>query len=378
MEKVIGLYNLTKEEAYEIYNQGPEAVVFKLLEMAAALREISEKYITEGNEKTELKNSTPSGAIPVYEKENSSRRGKKKPGRKKGHESERREVPLKVDEEIFLRIEYCPECGEKLPESEVTRERYIEDIPKVEPVIKRYIIHRSYCKRCNKIMEPVVTSALPKSNIGVNLMALTAWFHYGLGITINHIIEVLNYHLHFKLSHGGPVQIWKRMRNIFISWYEEIATEGRQSSYLHADETGWRVNGQTHWLWCFTNKELTYYMIDRSRGSPALCRFFKDVFRGVLITDFWRAYKKVSSFHQTCYAHLFREIDKVTEKNKSEEWINFRKKLIRWMRDAMRLDKNEDMPAETKDARKQRLHMRLTEFISDKFADKDCLRIQKN
>ncbi len=44
------------------------------------------------------------------------------------------------------------------------------------------------------------------------------------------------------LNHGGLVQIWKRMRDIFISWYEEIATEGRQSSYLHADETGWRVN----------------------------------------------------------------------------------------------------------------------------------------
>jgi len=53
MEKAIGLYNLTKEEAYEIYNQGPEAVVFKLLEMAVALREISEKYITDGNEKIE-------------------------------------------------------------------------------------------------------------------------------------------------------------------------------------------------------------------------------------------------------------------------------------------------------------------------------------
>ena len=36
---------------------------------------------------------------------------------------------------------------------------------------------------------------------------------------------------------------------------------------LHADETGWRVDGKTHWLWCFTTTDLTYYMIDRSRGS---------------------------------------------------------------------------------------------------------------
>ena len=44
---------------------------------------------------------------------------------------------------------------------------------------------------------------------------------------------------------------------------------------------------KTHWLWCFANRSETYFMIDRSRGSPALLKFFTDVFEGTLVTDFW-------------------------------------------------------------------------------------------
>ena len=377
MKNVILLEHLTEEEAIEIYKQGQEAVVFEFLKMAKVICELQEKLNKISNMKISAKLSTPSGAVPVYEKENKSGKRNKKPGRKKGHPGVSRKVPDKVDEEISLKLKCCPDCGEKLAESDVIRDRYIEDIPDVKVIVKKYKIYRSYCKKCDKIVEPKVTEALPKSNIGLNLMALTAWFHYGLGITISHIVEVLNYHLQFQLSKGGLFQIWKRMSDIFYPWYEAITEEAKGSAYLHGDETGWRVNGQTHWMWCFCNKNLTWYTIDKSRGSPALQKFFGEVFQGVLITDFWGAYKKIVSLQQGCFSHLFREITKITKRNKSEEWPLFRKKLVRWMRDAMRLDKKEGLPEESKESRKNRLHMRLENFIKEKFKDKDCIRIQK-
>ena len=61
------------------------------------------------------------------------------------------------------------------------------------------------------------------------------------------------------------------------------------SAVLHGDETGWRNDGQTNWLWSFGNQHLTYYLIDRSRGSPALAKFFIQEFAGTLVTDFWGA-----------------------------------------------------------------------------------------
>lgn len=389
MEELFRLCNLTREDILQIYLQGPEAVVFKMLELTKILKETAETLKETAKERdaalqaqTELSAkathpSTPSGAIPVYEKENRPARGRKKPGRKKGHKGECREKPARIDHTQIVTIEQCPFCGDSLPKATITRKRYVEDMPAFTPCVTMYVIHRVFCKRCNRMVEPRITTALPRSNVGLNLLALSAWLHYGLGTTISHIIEVLNFHCQFSLSKGGLFQMWKRLGAILSAWYDQIVQEARSSAYLHADETGWRVNGVTNWLWCFTNDRLTCFMIDKSRGSPALKRFFGDIFEGVLITDFWRAYDKISRYHQACFVHFFREITAITEKNTSEEWLAFRKKLVRWMRDALRLEEREGISQEKEEALKKRLYLRLGEFIATQFQDKDCRRIRK-
>ena len=77
------------------------------------------------------------------------------------------------------------------------------------------------------------------------------------------------------------------MQTILYPWYEQIHREALDSAVLNADETGWRVNGKGHWLWCFTAPRLTCYLIDRRRGKAVVARFFRRAFRGILVTDFW-------------------------------------------------------------------------------------------
>lgn len=79
---------------------------------------------------------------------------------------------------------------------------------------------------------------------------------------------------------------WPRVSFVLKEWYEQIAWQARRSAVLHADEIGWRVAGQTCWLWCFANGHVCYYMIDRCRGSPALQKFFIEAFAGTLVHDF--------------------------------------------------------------------------------------------
>jgi transposase len=57
---------------------------------------------------------------------------------------------------------------------------------------------------------------------------------------------------------------------------------------MNADETSWRVNGQNHWLWVFTNKDTALYQIDKSRGSKVVRDILGERYRGVLISDFIR------------------------------------------------------------------------------------------
>jgi len=152
------------------------------------------------------------------------------------------------------------------------------------------------------------------------------------------------------------------------------------SAVLHADETGWRVNGKTNWLWCFTNPDCTYYLIDRSRGSPALARFFTSEFQGTLVTDFWSAYNAVAcAGRQMCLVHLLRELEQTLQyKNPGDGWSEFEKKLRRLLGDAIRLWKSRDeLEAATLASRRLRLDQRLRELIETDWNNSHARRLLK-
>ena len=350
---------LTEEEAQAVFLQGKEAVVFYLLSLSKRIKDLEGRVFTRSS-------STPSGMIPPYEKPSGKKRPRK-PGRKAGHPGSRRASPLEIDRHEDHRLEYCPNCHNPVDGRKPVRKRkrVIEDLRESEPEAVEHRIHGSWCPVCKKVVEPVVVDALPKAAVGHRAVALTAWLHYGLGITLSQIVEVLNHHFHFQVSPGGLMQMWYRTRAIFDDWYEQIAEEARGSAYLHGDESGWRVNGETRWLWCFTNKVLTYYQIDRSRGSPALYRFFGEEFDGCLISDFWRAYDLIrAGSRQYCLTHLLREIHDVNARNESEQWRGFSKKLKRLIADAFRLcSRKETLSEKEFRSRNSRLDSRLEDLI---------------
>ena len=366
---------LTESEIDELMGLGEDAVRWVILMITAGWQK--DREIQDKSQSSETSNpNTPSGRIPVYEKPNMKKRRRGEVGAKDGHAGRRRAAPEKVDEEKVHELTKCPCCGEALGEAFDFRERITEDIPEVKPVITKHIIKRYRCKHCGKTVEGRVTEALPGAALGNKVLALTAWMHYGIGTTLSQIIAVLSSHLSFKISEGGLVEMWHRLAKILDEWYAEIALEARSEAVLHADETGWRVNGRTHWLWCFTSKNVTCYFINRSRGSPALLEFLGETFSGCLITDFWSAYNRIAcESRQYCLAHLFREIDKVDASNKSDEWKAFRKKLMRLLNDALRLNSADGVSEDSWDSRYARLLDRLDNLVRERCSDPDVARL---
>jgi len=363
---------LTEEQARAIFRQGEEAVVFALLRQSKTIAEMQRQ----------LPNSspaTPSGMKPAYEKPPVKTRHKR-PGRKNGHPGSHRPPPERIDRREEHRLPCCPECGGRLKRCHRTRTRYIEDIPEdLKAEVVEHTIHRDWCPKCKKSVEPVVPDALPHCVLGNRVLILTAWLHYALGNTLSQIIEVFNFHLPIKLTPGGLVAQWRRLAEIFNDWYEQIHQEGLQSAVLHADETSWRVAGDTHWLWCFAADDLTYFMIDRCRGSPALLKFFTREFSGTLVSDFWGAYNKVlCARRQLCLVHLLRDFMTVEQyKRAGKHWPEFAKKTRRLIHDAIRLGKRDDVPAEEFASRRVRLDGRLQELIDEPWEDSQARRLIK-
>jgi hypothetical protein len=364
---------LTAEQAALIFQQGQEAVVFALLTLA---KQLAEKQAAAASQDP----SAPSGQTPPYAKP--AAQGRRKPkGAKPGHPGHCRPTPPRIDRREEHTLTSCPQCNGPVRPWRSSRTRVIEDIPAdITPVVTEHTIPRYWCPECRQTVEPVIADALPGSTIGLRVVVLSAWLHYLLGTTLAQIIDVFNFHLQFKLSAGGLVSMWHRLREILLAWYLEIQAQALDSAVLHADETGWRVNGKTHWLWCFTSTDVTFYMIDRSRGSPALKRFFTKEFAGVLVTDFWAAYNAVvSAEKQKCLPHLLRDLKRTQHYHKpGGDWLAFSKLLKRLIRDSLRLSKRRgELSPDQFASRRRRLEQRLSDLLAEPWENKHARRLVK-
>jgi transposase len=367
--------------ARELYILGPEAVTIALLAAAGRIVEL-QAQAARGTRTPDP--ATPSAMIPVYTKPNApdptaSGRRRKRPGARNGHPGHHRPPPPRIDQRRAHRLKVCPGCGGPLQRCQRRRTRIIEDLPEnLQSQVTEHTIHRDYCPKCKKHVEPGVPDALPNATFGHRLISFTSWCHYGLGVTLDQLIAILQFHLQTKLSAGGLLAAWQRLAEILTPWYEQLAAEARKSAYLHADETGWRVQGQTCWLWCFTNGQVCYYLIDRNRGSPVLQSFFGEAFDGILLHDFWAAYESIDvADRQYCLVHLLRELEKVDQHNASATWRAFARTLRRLLRDGIRLRKRPDFTPQKYQSRIVRLGRRLDRLIATECADADARRLLK-
>ncbi len=369
---------MTAEQARAIFALGEEAVVFALLKLSS-LQTVSPASTTGALGPHDP--SCPSGQKPPFVKDNlSDKRRKKLKGRKAGHPGVRRPAPDRVDRTEAHRADCCPDCGGHLKRCAETRERLIEDLPASTRIeVVRHIIHRDWCSNCRKMVEPVIDAALPRATVGNGMLVLCAWLHFALGNTISQILAVFNYHLQFKMSGGGLVQMWHRLATILEAWYDEILADIQKVGALFADETGWRMDGKTHWLWCFTSATATIFTIEQSRAGPVVLAFIKEWFDGVLVSDFWYAYHVLDCAKQKCLVHLLRELERVKKyKNCDSDWPRFGKSLKRLLRDAIRLSKRQaDLEPAIYQRRCALIEKRLQAILDHAWSHPDAKRLIK-
>ena len=320
----------------------------------------------------------PSGMTPPYLKEPGKKR-RKKPGQKKGHPGVARKPPEKIDHHQDHRLESCPHCQTHLRKPIKNYKRYTVDIPPVTPEVTEHTVHGYWCPNCRKTVYAKITDALPNSTLGLSLLVMTAWLHYWVGMSVRNIVKMLATFWAFDVSPGGLTQAWVNLAATLRPIYDDIGEKIKHTAVLNADETGWRISGQTHWLWCFATDKWCYFVIDKSRGSPVIKRVLGKLFEGILICDFWGAYNKISTLAtQRCFYHLLTELEKVDKLNKSAAWQTFRKKLGRLLMDAVLLDtRRAKLSSATFNRRKRRLYDRLDKLIESPRDDRDVNRIIK-
>jgi hypothetical protein len=314
----------------------------------------------------------------------------KRPGRKKGKgrfASRPQPAPEEVKETKSEPLACCPECN-----SEVTQrkehEQFVVDIPPVKPVITRYVTESGYCKTCQKRVRSRHPEQISEATgaagviIGPRAKALAADMKHQFGVSYGKVCGLLEDAFGLQVTRSGWYQADVRLARQAQPVYEELVEVLRESTVVHADETGWRIGTLSAWLWVFTNQETTVYTIRRSRGHEVVLDILGAEFAGILNTDCFLAYdaKALNDWlKQKCVAHLLRNLSEI-EVSKTRGAVRFARNVTQLLRDALqpKADKA-DLPPAAFVERATVLEERLDQLCHERrrFTDPDNARFAK-
>ena len=354
----------TKEELIDI-----------VLDHARRLEEL-EKENKELREKVKAEQKK---RVEKFAKPNTRKKRKKRPGRKKGHEGITRRVPEHIDEIIEETLDECPNCNHKLGEAIDVQEQIQEDIVPAYVRVRKYRRHTYCCERCQKeVVAPYHPEHVPKGYLGANVLIQAAILKYYHCLPYRKICELFEDMAGLKVSPGGISQALIRISQWLGVEKDEIMAAIRGSPQVHADETGWRLDGKKSWVWAFVNKRLAYYHVDRSRGRKVIKEILGEGFDGTLISDFYSVYLKLPYRMQKCLVHLLRDFHDCAKTDYSDEFVKAYKKIKRIIKDALRLQaRHETIPSGKYARLRVRIEDRLFDFMAVGYKNKNLQRLSK-
>jgi hypothetical protein len=340
-----------------------------------AENEILKRRVAELEKKVEdLNNEIKHLQKPKWAKPNKKSDPKKQPnkiGAKDGHKANpRKPIEQAVDQEVVWVPELCVDGNGPLPWPSKWHEHTQIDIPAQQKfIVTKHVVGWSYCKACKKY-HGAVHEKLSKSKYGPNLHAFVAYLKFDLGLTLGKIQRMLKGQYNLSISTGVLSEMVTRCGQKFKSEYIELKTNLTKTSHLHADETGWRNGGNSEWLWSFSNDKVSVYVIVPSRAQKVVRDVLGDTYGGILVSDFYGGYNKISCRKQKCWTHLLRELHVLKEKHPDDREVEyFKVRLKRFFDRANRL-KVECLAGGDVDSQIKRLETNTIVFLTKTYAHK--------
>lgn len=269
--------------------------------------------------------STPSSKVP-FKKNASEEKRKKKGGARPGHAGHGRTSLTEATADVVIdrdAPDRCPDCGILLVP--ITNGRSSTTLPGSR---RRSSTASPSCKKEFIAKAPV----LPRSLYGNHITAQVAVMHYFHGVPMGRISAMTGINL------GSLIDMFHRLRRYFEPAMDALKQAYLQDAAKHADETGWRNDGQSGFVWLFCTAALSIFLFKNTRSGAIPKAIFGEKFLpGVLVVDRYAGYNKLPVKIQYCYAHLLRELEKLEKDFPEQEVEAFTGELIPLLAAAMHL-----------------------------------------
>jgi transposase len=241
------------------------------------------------------------------------------------------------------------------------------------PIVTQFNIETGRCPCCRQVCQgrhPEQTSnaiGAAGNTFGPVLLTMAAELKHRLGVPYRKICDFFATYCDLDVCPATFVRAEQRLADLARPTYELLLEALRRAHVVHADETGWRIDARSAWLWVFSSKDVTIYAIRTGPGARSH-EVPQDLlgpdFDGYLIVDGFAAYDVLEVAKGRCNAHLLRRckdlVDTPTtpDKNRVET-------LIALVQDAIALAKRRDQLTPSGYARRvQAAEQRLDDWLA--------------
>jgi len=256
-----------------------------------------------------------------------------KKGAPKGHEGTTLYFVDQPDEIIVHALSTCLGCLASLDavESQNYEKRQVFDLPPPRIWVTEHRAEKKCCPQCGLQQKASFPDRIhAPTQYGEGFAAWTAYLHAYQMLPLERITRLFADLTGYQPSEATLLSSLQTMFQSLEGAEQTIRTQLFQKFVVHADETGCRIGGKTHWMHVVSDADWTLLGVHPKRGSQGMDELgFFPFYIGTVVHDCLPVYfKEIYSFdHALCNAHLLRECQGIVEYD-GHEWATQMKELL--------------------------------------------------
>ena len=293
------------------------------------------------------------------------RRDTAKPGgAKPGHEGHSRTMSEDFDRVVDHHPDNCPCCSAALPSdlpAETVSEHETVELPAIKPMVERHRRRAVHCPSCGALVVAPVPDAAKGTPFGPRLHAVATYLKTFQALSYERLQGAFVDLFGLTISQGGLMNMLRRAQRTFAAERDKAVAVLRHAKVVASDETGVRIEGSNAYQWVFRCSDAVVHQPAPTRGAVVVQTLMNGHRPAVWCSDRYSAQQGHAAAHQTCLAHLARDVAYADEA--SEDVLPLRLRL--WLKKAFALaDDVGHLAASTIGAKRRALERSLDDILA--------------
>jgi transposase len=248
------------------------------------------------------------------------------------------------------------------------------DLPVIAPLVERHRRMAVTCPSCGLRVAADLPAAVKGTPFGPRLHAVATYLKTFQALSYERLEGAFADLFGLQISQGGLMNMLRRAQGRFEDGREVAVASLRRARVVASDETGVRIEGSNAYHWVFHCDEAVVHQAAPTRGAVVVREMMDGHRPEVWCSDRYVAQQGHAAAHQTCLAHLARDVAYAIEGG--EDVPPMRLKL--WLHKAFGLARDIETLAASTIAAKRRALERTLQDILDTPTSCELARVVQN